>query len=498
MRGPRQESPVKLLALAAGVIVLAAACGTTAPRPQGSASSNESASFGANELENLDTVPPGSVSGDSTAASPTARGSGSVNRGPGATPTGAVGGDPGVGMAPTGRGWDETNVYIGVMTARDTGQVASAMGVAVDPGDPVHQSNAMAKYFNERGGLFGRKVVMRIDDHSFAAVLAQPEIEAQAACTKFTEDESVVAVINTKGEMDTPNLRRCFSKANLPMFAQGTYPFDDRTVHESPGYFAMSVPSWNKFAPVFVERLAGQRYFGGWDTARGAPGATPTRVGIYISDDPVSSRVFDLLKSALTKAGHAPASVYRYAELSDANSAVLQMQSDRVTHIIGLDVTLFAFATAAESQRYRPRYGIHTANAPTAMAANVPAAQQVGAVGVGVAPRRDTARSETVPPGAKLCEQIMIENGQNAEAPAAFGICDAVRILAQAASSGGGLSVQAILRGVAKIGANFPPAATFASGLTSDYPVLSAAGLDLQYRQDCSCYQYANGVLRRF
>src|SRR5205823_5954364 len=118
---------------------------------------------------------------------------------------GTDGGVAGTAMPPTGRGWDENSVYIGLTTVKDKGQAAKSLGALGDPGDLEAQANAVANYYNDRGGLFGRKIVMRFDDHHFADNQAQPEVEAQASCTKFTQDEPVIAVISV--DVNTANYR---------------------------------------------------------------------------------------------------------------------------------------------------------------------------------------------------------------------------------------------------------------------------------------------------
>jgi hypothetical protein len=407
----------------------------------------------------------------------------------------------------SGRGWDANSVYIGMIEAKDKSQTTGSMGLNnTNTGDNEAQANAVAKYYNDRGGLFGRKIVMRFDDHHFAATLSQPDTEAQEACTRFTQDQPVIAVLNPEGGIDVaPSLRACFAKAGIPLFSEPAWGIDDERLRQSNGLYIPAAASWTRFASVLVDGLVAQGYFGGWNASTGGPGAAPVRVGVIGQDDPDSSRASDDLVRALTQAGHAPVVVYKYGNYaSDANSEVLKMRSNNVTHVIVLDASLFVFATAAEAQHYRPRYGVHSANAPSTEAGIAPAGQNVGAVGVGYQPTFDIAtQSGELTPGGGLCRGIMTANGQTfagkryAESYA-MEICDWMRLVAESALSARGFTRQAILAGLGTIGPSFASALTFASGLKPPYPILPGAARDLQYQMSCSCFAYTDPTLHPF
>lgn len=409
----------------------------------------------------------------------------------------------------TGPGWDAKNVYIGVTEASDQSQVYDNAGLqGVNPGDQETQARAVAAYWNANGGLFGRNVVVRMDDHDSASLSSQAEVEAQATCQRFTQDERVVAVVNTQTLLDTPSLRACLAKARIPLFGVSISAVDDTALAQSNGLFIPTiVPSWTRFAPVFVSRLSALGWFSGWDTAQGAPGRAPVRVGVFAHDDVLTKRVLALLRARLAAAGHAPAVEYLHQDpTSESNSAVLQFRGAGVTHTILLDGGAHAlvFAVAAESQGYRPRYGVWTGNGPgVAMELNTPKRQLVGALGVGTAPPLDVVKvSGELTPGGALCRGIMRKGGETYDGKRfaeafAFSICDSVRLYAEAALAGGGLDGDAFLRGARAVGPAFRPSMSFLSGVSKGYQVLPGAGRDLRFDTGCSCFRY-DGPARPF
>jgi hypothetical protein len=269
-------------------------------------------------------------------------------------------------------------------------------------------------------------------------------------------------------------------------------------------YFPVIVPTWDRFARFFVERLTALTYFSPWDVDNGGPGRAPVKVGAYIHDDAASERVYQLAAKAFAAAGHKPVMVFRYTQHQDASNAVLQFRAAGVTHIFGLDHVFFLFATQAESQRYRPRYALHSSNAMgVLMQENAPQAQNVGALGVGTAPSMDiVVNAGDITPASKLCREIMRSHGETYNDGGlpqtfAFALCDAIRAAVQGFAAGGGLTGTSLRSGIGAIGPTFLPGVTFASGLSPTSPVFPAAARDIGYGEDCACYRYLSPP-RRF
>lgn len=481
-----------------------AAGGMTVPSAAGSGSGASQVGVPGTGLP-TGSVPAGSANSVAAATSGVSPGGGSGTRSNGgsggaaqAVSTGTGAGVPKQAIPTTGRGWNAKDVYIGLTYSQD--QTTSAEGVGlkdVYEGNNPAQAQAVANYLNQHGGILGRKVIILTENFSNASLNTQAATDAQASCTKFTQDTPVIAVINTQTNIDTANYRACLSRAGVPLFDISIAPLDNQTLQADHGLvFPLIAPTWNRFAPTFVARLRAQGYFKGWNTTTGAPGNAPVKVGVLVHDDPVSAQVYDILAAALAKIGEAPALVFRYQSTQDMGSAVLHFRSAGITHVIETDNLLFVFATAAESQHYRPRYGVSSFNGPyEALQANTPSAQLQGSMGVGFMPSLDVGYQTNRTPGGGLCRAVLAAGGQTfagerfAEA-FAFSICDALRVVAAAASAGEGFTAASILRGMSTAGPSFRPAATFSSALTANYSAVPGSGLDIQYESGCACYQY--------
>jgi hypothetical protein len=122
-----------------------------------------------------------------------------------------------------------------------------------------------------------------------------------------------------------------------------------------------------------------------------------------------------LVDRELARVDHKAATTFYYADVSTLEAGVLRFRSEGVTHVLSTDQFLFVFATKAESQNYRPRYGITTANAPyVLLQTTAPQRQLVGSIGVGAIPGLDVDAQHdpgNAVPGAARCRSIMAKAG---------------------------------------------------------------------------------------
>jgi hypothetical protein len=293
------------------------------------------------------------------------------------------------------------------------------------------------------------------------------------------------------------------TKHQVPVVAMGAQPFDARVFAETRGFYHHLFPMWNRLAPVLANRLVAQKYFTGWDAVAGRPGAAPVKVGLLTLDSPIGHRVAALVDRALARVGHKAAATYFYADVSTLEAAVLRFRSEGVTHVISTDQFLFVFGTKAETQNYRPRYGISTANAPyVLMQTTVPERQMVGSVGVGSLPGLDVDAQRdpgNLVPGAARCDAILKKAGlsygeKRFAAAYGYGFCDAFDLLS-AAMLERGLTGTQIRDGLAATGKGLRPASTFRSGLAATNRVIPGAAADLRWDASCECYRYASKAL---
>ncbi len=467
----------------------------------------------------------GSLAGGSVAGSSGAAGGSTTTGGAAGSPkTGTTGGGAatssgggtavasrpaaGTSVPVSGRGWDKDNVYIGVTTQKDVQTVAASVGAnGLDAGDQEAQAKAVVDELNRRGGLFGRKIKLVFKDQQTVATSQDPNTAGAAACTYFTQDRPVIALLNPVTLMDVPSFRSCMAKGKVPLFSASVAAVDAKVGEALAPYFYQSVaPSWDALAPTLMTRLKAQGWFSGWNPRTGTAASTTARVGVLVADDDIGKRIAGVVTRALGAAGSKDPVVYRVASGGDMSGAVLQFSGNGVTHVIATNADLLPFQLAAANQSYRPRYGISTVNAPQAfLESNSPPNQNDGAMGIGWSPSFDVSDSrDTVrTPGEQECAQIMAKGGQTFKGKrlaetVAFAFCDGLRLIAGASTAGGGFTGTQIYDGVLKQSSSFASAFSFATGLGPKRLFVPGAGLDMQWDSSCKCVKYTSTASARF
>jgi hypothetical protein len=408
-----------------------------------------------------------------------------------------------------GRGWDAQHIYIGVITENDAQRVAKGLGLSnLDPGDQEADARAAVAAINRAGGVFGRQLVLEFYNENTFALLASPDTQAAGACTHFTQDTAVAAVVNDVTIIDTPAFKTCFATNHLPLFEGSQQPTDTKALLGFGGYvIAVLSPSYTSMAPTLVRRLKAEGYFTPWNVTKGAPGTAPVKVGILTPHDSTGAEAANLLATALRTIGHPPAEIYSYsasgAGSGTQSSAAFRFHAQGITHVIGTGLNTYLFMQPAEAAGYRPRYGVSTFNAPGVLLEhNVPKAQLVGSLGIGTDPTGDVGFAQdpgNVSPAEQTCLATMHAAGQNfgarrlAEAVGLFD-CDAFQLVRDAMRAGGGITPDAIVRGVQLAGPSFVPAETFTSGLGPGEFALAGSARDLGFDAHCGCYRYLSDV----
>jgi hypothetical protein len=244
-------------------------------------------------------------------------------------------------------------------------------------------------------------------------------------------------------------------------------------------------------------------YFHGWDTTAGGPGTTKTKVGLLYPAQQPQQRIFADINRRLAASGYAITS-YQYDasslnnESASMSNAVLQMRNAGVTHILSSESDVLLFMTAADSQHYRPRYGLTSYHAAAVqLQGTVPATQLVGSMGVGWLPVSDVDAGHNPGPvssGETSCRALMHNAGQDTStasvAIVAFAVCDAVRLTAAAVNGSHDLSSTGLRSGLRRIGGAFASALTWRDGLAADHYDLPGAVRDFRY--DGSAYAYVS------
>ena len=497
------------------VAVVAAGCGTTVSGVQaGSAPQSGDAGLSAPSSA-ASPAPGGAVTGPAGVAGPGGQiGGGIASSAAGSTGSGASGcaplpGTPGGGALPAkGHGYDATHVYIGFPTNTDVSKAAPAGLGASQFGDQEGQIKAVVADANRHGGLLGRTIVPIFHDIKTANLETDPSNEAQATCVALTEDHTVVAVVNIVAGIDLPTFYSCLAKHQTPIVSAGFVPVDDTLFATyAPYLYKTTSASFTALSPVWIDRLSAMGYFHGWDTNNGSSASTPAKVGLLYPARQPQQRIFARLKSLLTARGIHVVKTFEYdadsldRESRDMSNAVLQFRSAGVTHVLSSESDVLLFMTAADSQHYRPRYGLTSYHAPAAqLQGTVPATQLVGSMGVGWLPTTDVDSGHNpgpVGPGEKRCRQIMRNASQDVSSPApavvAFALCDGVHMVVQGMSAVGSPAPQALRDGLSRIGASFQSALTWQSGLARRYDLPGAVR---DFRYDNGAYHYLSAQNR--
>ena len=484
----------------AGLLVVLAACGSRA-QPQGGPQSV--ASLSSDGLR----VPDAAAGQASGAAAP----SSAVGGAPSGTASGSAAAAPAIagsaGAQPAsaaarparGPGFTEDEISIGYLTWKDVSRAGAAIGYAVDFGDEERIAQAIADDLNARGGIAGRKVKLVFYDYATTDDGAAAD---QAACTKFTEDQRVFAVIAVTGPASEV-LPQCLFENQVTLIANDNIPYPRYWFEQwAPFIYSTANPMTERLAPVWLQRSDAAGYFESWDTAAGAPGVAPTKIGVIRADAPSGEAFRDAVAAGLAPLGRSIEADFALGDAFDAagmNSAVLQFRSAGVTHVIVESLFLILFPQTAESQGYRPRYTVTTGNAPLLVQSATPAQQLRGAVGVGYFPSYDVATAEDPgdpSPYAAHCREIQRAAGNDPQQRESWNLqskaCDGFALIAEAARLEG-LHTRTIADGAARI-SSLPPAGAFAISFGSGRQDGPGAVRDVAYDLECECFTFTSAT----
>jgi hypothetical protein len=439
-------------------------------------------------------LPQGSAGGASATAGPTSGATGST----GTTP-------PGSGPV-SGRGFTRTTIKLGVATSDDYNSFAGSTGLkglSYD-GDPNVWFAALAGDINRHGGILGRKVELVKYDYNTAQTLNNPAAANQAACTRWTQDDPVAAVL-LAGFSPEDTLLKCLAKASTPLVQVGgglDYPLHYQASYRAyPLYFNLDQMVGDRFDRVSVGRLAARHFFDPWNTRTGSKGtsAITTKVGLIGFDDhdgalQLASQKRELARHGLSAASEIACPRALTSKVSCEQSAVLRFASNGITHVFGADSV---FMNNASSQNYYPRYFV--AVEPALFAANVPAKQLVGAMSEGYIPLLDAAPDKypgDPTPATAACKKLMRAAGQATTDPSTLWLqmsaCDEFFFVRDALTGVGSLGPSALRSGLEGLGSRAQSALTWKTFLGPHDHASSAALRDLAFDTSISNFVYVS------
>jgi hypothetical protein len=504
------------LAVALG---LTTACGSTV-QYRGTAAVGDGAALGA--LDGSQVPSTTGQQGTSGTGSSTASGATGTSTGPvaapsggGAAPSGASGSTGTTGAGPltpggpeSGRGFTRTTIRIGVGTASDYNSVAGTFGLKGlgYEGDPNVWFDAVTNELNKNGGLLGRKVELVKHDFSTAQQLNDPAGANQGACTTWTQDKPVFAVL-LAGFVVEDTLLSCLQSAGTLLISVGgglDYPLHySDSYARFPLFFNLDQMEGDRFDRIAIGRLVARTFFSPWDTRAGRPGtsATPVKVGIVGFSDhegqtQLASQQRQLARYGLKSKDVIQCSRVLTEKISCEQSAVLRFVSSGVTHVFGADST---FMSNANSQSYYPRYFVPVE--PALFAANVPAKQLVGAMSESYIPLLDTPSNKypgDPTPAATHCRKLMKAAGQSSSDPLTLwlqmSVCDEFFFFRAAVLKAGQLGPGAMRAGMEALGSSVPSALTWTATFSPKVHASAVAVRDLVFDEGISNFVYISAT----
>lgn len=387
-------------------------------------------------------------------------------------------------------------VKVGFLVQEGVESAVAAYGAPIEYGDGKRQVRALVDDLNRRGGIAGRKVVP-----VFGMFRPTEGAQSQAArlCTQFTEDEPVFAVISFGGSIG--DFRTCLAERHTFLIDHTFTSRDDVFMRQlNPWFLLPANKTETRVWQILIPNLKRQGYFGG--------GA---KLGLVTSNRPEYARLSrDVVKPLLAKAGVKVEDevTLNNFDLADSQSqtsqAVLRFKSKGITHVLFVPSygSAYFFMQNAESQSYRPRYGIDSSFYPAVtLQRNVPNAQLRRSVGIGWSPTHDVDdRHLGYSAQEQRCFKILRDAGEPVKGRRSpltgLVYCNGVWVFEAAAKKAGrNLMAGSWLAGLKAVGNSVPSALTFYADFSSGRPDGSYAYRQLAFKDQCNCFVYTSRVI---
>jgi hypothetical protein len=392
---------------------------------------------------------------------------------------------------------------VGVTYSSDIQKYAQIL----DPRSQTVDTTAVAKviinHVNAEGGVLGRKLEPVFADQKLADSIANQDSANEAVCAAFTQDKQVAwGIINVANRISY----QCMANHKTPVWDTNTGdPVDQQWAKPFlPYVYTPVMPDSAVYLRKWIDRLAAQKYFTGWDPATQTPSAaSPVKVGVYYFDRNPDKRIYETeLKPALAAHGITIAADFAgdpspAVRANQEQSAILKFRQNGVTHLLVMGP--IAFVGAGGQQGWHPRLGLGTHN----QAQLTDPALLKGAVAAGYSSAIDVgAKSPGVPtPANNKCLgwvkkdlQYDMESPNSSAYLQAVVLCDAIIVPTEAFKAAGAFGAAALQAGLDKTHNKTPTVHTFTQGFSSTrwYGVNQLR--DLAFLTSCNCWRYT-GVI---
>lgn len=458
---------------------------------------------------------PGTLSGGTGPAGPT---TGGVAGSGGSTATGTRG--AGTASSPLmGPGVTANKIYVGFLWPKNQDAVNQAAGAGnISVGDPKADAQAVVDEINKRGGIAGRQIVPVFQPINSASAQTL-DSQYAAACDHFTHDQRVYAVVSA----GPASYQACLSKAGILILDEDLPRISDTEFANYPAIVELAYPRLSRIAKAQLDAFAHDNYFSPWDTTAGGPAKVgKAKVGILtIEEAGFDAVVNNILIPGLKQLGYDPGSdVERIAFADNAadisnqaaanQSAELKFAADHVTHVVVFESqggNSLLFMNQAESQHYRPRYGVNSGSGlETLLAAgDIQNAQAVGAEGFGWIPDYDLPGTMNSDTGQysngerRLCLDIFKRHGitfgnPNAEF-AAMGFCASLELLKTVLDKTPNvITVDEFVQILDTLGTSFESPVLLETRLSATQHDAATAGYYWDYFASCKCLHYTGSL----
>jgi hypothetical protein len=408
-----------------------------------------------------------------------------------------------------------TTVTIGLAYQANLDAANKALGGGkITSGDQVAEVALLVKDINAHGGIGGR--TLKVDTFAYDAQSTQPyAVQDQAACSHFTQDVKVLAVV---GAGRTQAFQECMEKAGTAVIGADIVRFGGDDLKAYPHYFDVQQLDLDRLVRALAAELAEHGWAGGWNATLGQAASTKARVGVIAFDQPRYTRA--------VKGGLVPALRARGLDVpdedlvfvpeptsqSDLSSAATQVQGavlkfaqGGVTHVVLLDThggITQVFLNAADAQHYYPRYGMESGSGTQALLDGgiIRTSQLRGARGLGWIPSLDLPSASNPDNGRwssddrRACVSLMAKGGQtysstNAESIALL-YCDQLWLLDRALDSVSTPNLATLATAIESLGSRAPRASLGAATYRAGKHVGVSRGVEWAFADGCSCMTY--------
>ena len=503
--------PRALALVGTAAVLFLTACGTTVDTPTGKGTPVQGGDqglaaapgTGSSGLGGTTGTAPGAVGTSGTTGGAISATTGSASAGgttgsfSGST---AGGGTSGGSTGAMGPGVTATTIALGIPYCNDCATANGAIGAdGEDPGDTRRYFQAALDEVNNRGGVLGRKLVPVFHQISASDNI---DVSAQAACETFTKDHKVAAIF-FRGEI----VYECAKKAGIiEVGGGGSGPLFARY----PNLLSPGTIRFERLAAVTVKGMVAA----GWHKPS-TPWVTG-KIGLITWEDNEFKYAVDHgWVPAMREAG-LKATDIRYVavpqsdkSLADSSSAiaaaVLAFRDEGIDHVFIADgaagifkgggLTL-QFLNAAKSQRYFPRYGFNSNNAPGDPA--LPADQQVGMLAVDANDlKRSNDEGIKLNPERERCYAVMQKKGLKATDGRATGIlaigaCGIAWFAEAVFGHARGTTLPDVIAAAESLGTSFRSPGAFGTHLGPGRHDGLAFFRNSRFDEACSCMKYTS------